>query len=211
MNETRQDGVARYENNTALFFYKIMSLIHILSSTDRPGSNAMKVSKYAAGFISKKAECRIFSLRDFPLADVHGGKYGSTPDSVKEFNESFLEADGILFVIPEYNGGFPGILKVFFDYLPFPKAMEMVPVSTIGEAAGAFGALRPVEQFEQLLKYRKAYIYPERMFIQRVNDSFDPENGLSNSKLQDLLESQLNGFPDFVELIGEQQKQKALS
>ncbi|PWN08128.1 NADPH-dependent FMN reductase [Rhodohalobacter mucosus] len=188
-----------------------MSLIHILSSTDRPGSNALKVSEYASNLIAENAECRIFSLMDFPLADVHGGKYGSTPDSVKEFNESFLEADGFLFVIPEYNGGFPGILKVFFDYLPFPKAMEMVPVSTIGEAAGAFGALRPVEQFEQLLKYRKAYVYPERMFIQRVNDSFDPEKGLSSDLLQDLLESQLRNFPDFVDQIAERKKEKAVS
>jgi len=61
--------------------------------------------------------------------------------------------------------------------------------------------LRPVEQFEQLLKYRKAYIYPERMLIQRVNDSFDPESGLTNDTLQKLLMSQLDGFPDFVEKI----------
>jgi len=171
----------------------------------------MKVSEYVRSLIAKKAECRIFSLMDFPLADVHGGKYGDTPDSVKKFNDNFLEADGFLFVIPEYNGGFPGILKVFYDYLPFPQALDMVPVSTIGEAAGAFGALRPVEQFEQLLKYRKAYVYPERMFIQRVNDTFDPEKGLSSDILQNLLESQLSGFPDFVELIGEQQKQQAIS
>lgn len=178
-----------------------MSLIHILSATDRPGSNAMKVSKYAEQFLTKKAETKIFSLRDFPVQDVAGGKYGNTPESVKRFNKEFLEADGILFVIPEYNGGFPGILKFFYDYLPFPEALEKMPVSLIGEAAGAFGALRPVEQFEQLLKYRKAHIYPERMFIQRVNDTFDREKGLSNKTLQGLLESQLENFPDFVDQI----------
>lgn len=176
-----------------------MSLIHILSSTDRPGSNARKVSDYAEQFLSKHADTKVMSLREFPLQDVVGGKYGKTPESVKEFNDEFLSADGFLFVVPEYNGGFPGILKVFFDYLPFPKALEKKPVSLIGEAAGAFGALRPVEQFEQLLKYRKAYIYPERMFIQRVNDTFDEQEGLSNKKLQSSLEDQLNGFPEFVE------------
>jgi chromate reductase, NAD(P)H dehydrogenase (quinone) len=181
-----------------------MSLIHILSSTDRPGSNAYKVSRYANRILSNKAETKIFSLRDYPLADVVGGKYGKTPDSVKQFNEEFLDADGYLFVIPEYNGGFPGILKIFFDYLPFPKALAKKPVNIIGEAAGAFGALRPVEQFEQLLKYRKAYIYPERMFIQRVNDVFDEEKGLSNETQQGLLEDQLNNFPDFVEQISVQ-------
>ncbi|PKD43000.1 NADPH-dependent FMN reductase [Rhodohalobacter barkolensis] len=178
-----------------------MSLIHILSSTDRPNSNALKVSGYVENYLAEKAETKIFSLMDYPFEDVVGGKYGQTPDSVKEFNEEFLKADGFLFVIPEYNGGFPGVLKLFFDYLPFPDAMEMVPVSLIGEAAGAFGALRPVEQFEQLLKYRKAYIYPERMFIQRVNDTFDPDEGLNNDVLQKLLLSQLDSFPDFVERI----------
>jgi chromate reductase, NAD(P)H dehydrogenase (quinone) len=109
--------------------------------------------------------------------------------------------DGFLFVIPEYNGGFPGILKLFFDYLPFPNALEMKPVSLIGEAAGAFGGLRAVEQFEQLLKYRKAVIYPERMFIQRVNDSFDEEEGMESERHQQLLENQLRRFPEFVESV----------
>src|SRR6056297_3235896 len=175
--------------------------IHILSSTDRPGSNALKVSKYAAGYIRKKATVEIFSLKDYPFEELKGGKYGNTPESVKKFNSDFLDADGFLFVISEYNGGFPGILKFFWDYLPVPEAMSHKPVSLIGEAASAFGALRPVEQFEQLLKYRKAYIYPERMLIQRVNDSFDPESSLTNDTLQKLLMSQLDGFPDFVEKI----------
>lgn len=177
--------------------------IHILSSTDRPGSNALKVSKYAAGYIRKKATVEIFSLKDYPFEELKGGKYGNTPESVKQFNSNFLDADGFLFVIPEYNGGFPGILKFFWDYLPFPEAMSHKPVSLIGEAAGAFGALRPVEQFEQLLKYRKAYVYPERMFIQRVNDAFDPEEGLKEEVPQKLLMKQLDEFPDFVKKLSE--------
>lgn len=178
-----------------------MISIHVLAATDRPGSNAYKVAKYANQFLAEKADTKIFSLKDFPLKDVAGGKYGNVPESVKNFNNEFLNADGFLFVVPEYNGGFPGILKLFYDYLPFPEAFNMAPVSLIGEAAGAFGALRAVEQFEQLLKYRKAHIYPERIFIQRVNDAFDEEHGLKNDNLQEKLESQLTNFPDFVETI----------
>jgi chromate reductase, NAD(P)H dehydrogenase (quinone) len=57
-----------------------------------------------------------------------------------------------------------------------------------------------------LRKTGKAYIYPERMFIQRVNDTFDEDNGLSNKTLQGLFEKQLDGFPDFVDLITTEQK-----
>ena len=181
-----------------------MTRIHILSATDRPNSNALKVAKYANRTLSEKAETRIISLKDFPLQDVAGGKYGKAPESVKKFNEEFLDADGYLFVVPEYNGGFPGILKLFIDYLPFPKSMYRVPVSLIGEADGAFGALRPVEQFEQILKYRKAHIFPERIFIQRVNDNFDPETGLKSESMEEKLQKQLRDFPDFVEAVNRQ-------
>ncbi len=176
-----------------------MAKINILSGTDRPGSNALKVSKYSARMMADRADVKLFSLEDFPLIDVVGGVYGNKPDSVVSFNEKFLDADGFLFVIPEYNGGFPGILKLFVDYLPFPEALNKVPVSVIGEADGSFGALRPVEQFEQILMYKKAIIYPERMFIQNVNNTFDEEKGLESEKLQKLFEKQLNCFPDFVE------------
>lgn len=178
-----------------------MVKINILSSTDRPGSNALKVSRYVQQFLEQNADTELISLEDYPLEDVAGGKYGNTPASVQTFNERFLDADGFLFVVPEYNGGFPGILKVFIDYLPFPESMERRPVSLIGEAAGAFGALRPVEQLEQILKYRKAHIFPERIFIQRVNSSFDPEEGLSSERMQEMLEKQLREFPAFVEKI----------
>lgn len=177
--------------------------IHILSATDRPGSNALKVAEYAKGVMNKSSEVEIFSLKDYPLQDVVGGKYGKEIESVKSFNDRFLSADGFLFVIPEYNGGFPGILKVFYDYLPFPKAFQRVPVSLIGEAAGAFGALRPVEQFAQLLSYRNAHIFPDSMYIQRVNDSFDPEKGLKSEKLQELFLKQLNDFTGFVKKLSD--------
>lgn len=172
--------------------------INILSSTDRPGSNALKVSKYAKSILEKRAEVYLFSLKDYPFDELKGAGYSDTPGNIQEFNSRFLDADGYLFVIPEYNGGFPGLLKFFWDYLPFPEAMSHKPVSLIGEAAGAFGALRPVEQFEQLLKYRKAYVFPERMFIQRVNDSFDPKDGLKEEIPHKLLIKQLNEFPEFV-------------
>lgn len=175
-----------------------MNKIHILSSTDRPGSNALKVSNYVGGLLKDHAEVEIFSLKDFPFEDVVGGNYGKDLPRVDEFNHKFLDADGYLFVVPEYNGGFPGVAKLFFDYLPFPNAIEQKPVSFIGEADGSFGALRPIEHLQALFIYRKAVVYPERMFISGVSKNFDEENGLKSEFLQGLLKDQLSGFAKFV-------------
>jgi len=41
------------------------------------------------------------------------------------------------------------------------------------------------------------------MFIQRVNDAFDPEEGLKEEVPQKLLMKQLDEFPDFVKKLSE--------
>lgn len=176
-----------------------MNKIHILSSTDRPGSNALKVSKYVEEFISSDTDATVFSLMDFPFDEVAGGRYGDEIENVNNFNKAFLDADGFIFVVPEYNGGFPGVLKLFLDFLPFPEALNKIPVSFIGEADGSFGALRPVEHLQQILVYRKAIVYPERMFISGVSKNFNSETGIKTDMLQTLLEGQLNGFIEFVD------------
>lgn len=185
-----------------------MNKIHILSSTDRPGSNALKVSEYVKEFIQDFSEAEVFALTEFPFDVVTGGRYGDDIDEVNMFNDRFLDADGFIFVIPEYNGGFPGVLKLFVDYLPFPAALYKKPVSFIGESNGAFGALRSVQQMQQILAYRKAISYPESMYISGVSKNFDRNNGLNSEKLQVLLEEQLKGF---IEFVGQLTPEKELS
>lgn len=173
--------------------------IKIISSTDRPNSWALKVSSYVASlYNSKEVNAEVISLKDFPLADVVGGNYGKEIPSIERFRSPILNADGLIFVIPEYNGGFPGILKIFIDYLPFPKAFEKMPMAFIGESAGAFGAMRAVEQFQMIANYRNALQFPERVFIPRVSKEFNPESGLKDDFKQGLLESQTTNFIKFV-------------
>ena len=173
--------------------------LSIISSTDRPNSWSLKLSNYISRlYAERNVKAKVVSLEDFPLADVVGGKYGKEITSIKKFREPILEADGIIFVIPEYNGGFPGILKMFIDYLPFPGAFEKMPMAFVGEASGAFGALRPVEQFQMIANYRNALQFPDRVFIPRVSKEFDPETGLVDDFKQKLLDSQVENFIKFV-------------
>lgn len=173
--------------------------LQIISGTDRPNSNALRVSKYVQREYQKEGiDAGIIDLQNFPLQLVGGGKYGADLPEVDAFVKRAVQADGLVIVCPEYNGGYPGILKLFIDYFPFPGSLEKKPVALIGEASGAFGALRAVEQLQQVLGYRHAHIFPERVFIPRVKENFDPDNGVKNKFQQQLLISQISGFPPFV-------------
>ncbi|MDG5767948.1 NAD(P)H-dependent oxidoreductase [Balneolales bacterium ANBcel1] len=176
-----------------------MNTIAILSGTDRPGSQALKVANHIKPlYEAHGVEARVISLEEFPLGEVAGGKYGQSLPEVEAFRNRVLEADGIVMVIPEYNGSFPGILKVFIDYLPFPEAFDKKPIAFVGEAAGAFGALRAVEQLQMVCSYRNAHNYPERVFIQRVRNNFSEDEGIKDKMVAELLESQVKGFIRFV-------------
>lgn len=174
--------------------------IKIISGTDRPNSNSLKFSNFIQAkfmeFTNQNVD--VISLEDFPLADVQGGIYGSEPQSVIEFRQPIVDADGLLFVIPEYNGSFPGILKMLIDYLPFPESFVNMPIAYIGIAAGAFGAMRPVEQFQMVTAYRNAVSFPERLFIPRFSKEFDSEAGLTDHFKQELLKSMVVNFVEFV-------------
>lgn len=138
-------------------------------------------------------------MTDFPLADVAGGPYKQKPASVEQFNVPFMNADGLIFVVPEYNGSFPGILKLFIDHLPFPAALKDKHVALVGEASGYFGGLRAVEQLQMVMAYRYARVFNERMFIPAVGKEFDPASGLVDPFKAQLLDSMLTHFVEQVQ------------
>lgn len=174
--------------------------LQIISGTDRPNSNALRVSRYLQKLYGREGvEAGILDLRDFPLEEAAGGKYGLDIPPIDKFVSVATGSDGLVVVCPEYNGGYPGILKLFIDYMPFPGALEKKPVAFVGEATGAFGAMRAVEQLQQVMGYRHAHIFPERVFIPRINKNFDEEKGIKNDLQQQLLETQVKNFVRFVQ------------
>ena len=123
--------------------------------------------------------------------------YKEPTPGVKSFVDRFLAADGVVFVVPEYNGSYPGVLKLFLDMLPYPQGFDRRPCAFIGLSAGQFQALRAVEHLQGVAGYRNAYIYPNRVFIGESFKQFT--NGqLSDVKLAERLRAQAMGFCQFI-------------
>src|SRR5699024_8998755 len=133
--------------------------LSIVSGTDRPGSNALRVSEYLKRkYEQKGVSAAVTDLQNFPLNQVKGGKYGRELPEVDRFVARVTQKDGIVIISPEYNGSFPGILKLFLDYFPYPGSMYKRPVALVGESEGSFGALRAIEQLQQVMGYYNAHV-----------------------------------------------------
>ncbi|MCH2535636.1 MAG: NAD(P)H-dependent oxidoreductase [Bdellovibrionales bacterium] len=174
---------------------------YIISGTDRPDSNSLKVSEYIQSIYKKASEeVEIIDVKDLDLNKLEGAHYGAElPKNMQEALDKINKAEGLIFVVPEYNGSYPGALKLFIDHWSYPQSFEGRPVCFVG-IGGRWGGLRPVEHLQQVFNYRNAYQFPERVFITNVGSTL--QNGdVSDSMVQGLLEKQVEGFQRFVEAL----------
>jgi NAD(P)H-dependent FMN reductase len=139
----------------------------------------------------------LIDMLDLPPDVLAPTAYKQPSPAVANLVERFLAADGVVFVVPEYNGSFPGVLKLFIDMLPYPQAFENRPCAFVGLAAGQFKSLRAVEHLQQVAGYRNAYVYPKRLFI---GDSFQQfvDGKLRDDALTARLAEQSAGFLKFI-------------
>lgn len=172
---------------------------HIIIGTDRPDSNTFKVAQIVKSIYQDLGEeVELIDLKDFKKTMHQGiGEYGKEhPEMLKPYFDKVVSSEGLIVIVPEYNGSMPGILKYFIDHMKFPDSFEFRPVCFIG-LGGMFGGLRPVEHLQQVFGYRNAFIYPLRVFM--INVWKIIQNGsLSDHNLNQLLVSQAKGFQAYV-------------
>ncbi len=170
---------------------------YIISGTDRPGSNSLKISKVIQSiYKSLGEEVEILDLSQIKEGLFTGPHYGTSgPDMLSQFTDKIVKSEGLIVISPEYNGSMPGILKYFIDHLKFPDSFEFHPVCFVG-LGGMFGGLRPVEHLQQVFGYRNAFIYPERVFLMNVWKLIQDDE-LTDAAMKDLLLKQAKGFRSF--------------
>ena len=175
-------------------------MLTMIVGTNRPGSNTRKVAAQLEGIYGELGvRLEVLDLAKLPPEIFSASSYGQKPKAFLPFSEAILRASGLVLVTPEYNGGLPGVLKYFIDMLKFPESFEKRPVCFVGLAAGIWGALRPVEQLQAIFCYRNAYLFPERVFLPKINGLLNAEGRLTDPEIIERLNAQAKGFIEFVE------------
>ena len=143
----------------------------------------------AARFVLKKAQERgvqteLLDLAEynFPIMEERLHHRDDPPPRLQEFAGKIARADSILIVSPEYNNGYPGVLKNALDYL-LPE-YERKPFGIVTVSAGGFGGLTCLAQLRLVAIGLGAFPIPDNLAISRVRDSFK-EDGTPNDPSYD--------------------------
>jgi NAD(P)H-dependent FMN reductase len=174
-----------------------MSEILILSCTNRLNSNTLKVSRiYRELLIEQGIDAPILDFMDLPRDIAFSEAFGHrTAEFEQLLNLMVIPNRKFIFVMPEYNGSFPGILKVFLDSVP-PREWNDKKACMVGVADGRAGNLRGMEHLTGILNYLKMHVYHNKLPISVVNKVFTNEGTFAPEQLQ-VCRQQLEGFLKF--------------
>lgn len=154
-----------------------MFTIPIILGSTRRGRQSPKVARfvleklrYAGG-----VESEILDLLEynFPMMEERLRFRGDPPQGLQAFSEKVSRADALVIVSPEYNHGYPGVLKNALDYL-LPEYGRK-PVGIVTVSAGGFGGVNCLAQLRLVILAMGAIPIPAAFSVSKVQDSFDEE------------------------------------
>lgn len=106
------------------------------------------------------------------------------------------ESSKLLFVIPEYNGSMPGILKAFIDVVR-PEYFRDKKAAIIGVATGRAGNLRGCDHLADILMHLGVVVMPGAIPVSSLRGLLDEENNLSDLATQQVLKRYVSRFLEF--------------
>ena len=115
--------------------------IPVILGTTRKRRMSEHVANFMAREIAKQenVETEVVDIRNIPLPTDDAGEH------IKDagFSETVMKADALVIVAPEYNHGYPGLLKHVLD----SNLKEYIhkAVGICGVSAGSFGGTRVIE------------------------------------------------------------------
>ena len=123
-------------------------------------------------------ETRLFDVADFALPQRDYGQ--QIKESFPEWRDAIVKADGLVIVTPEYNHGYPGLLKHALD-MCLEEYIHKV-VGLVGVSAGPFGGSRVIEQLVPVVRELGLAVTFADVNFSKVKDAFDEQGKLKDEK-----------------------------
>lgn len=173
-------------------------MVTIIASTNRPNSSTLKLAQYYQKKLSEKGlTTHLLSLMQLPATIISTDLYGKRSPEFQEIQDIVTATDKFLFVIPEYNGSFPGVLKTFIDACDFPNSFYEKKAALVGLSSGKYGNIRGIDHFNGVCGYIHLHVMPLRIHIAAIKTEFDADGNLYLPDTVKFTDEQMDKFIKF--------------
>lgn len=173
-------------------------MITLISGTNRKNSRTLLLTRHYKSVLDDKGiENQIVDLCDLPSNIIDTDLYGNRSSEFQKIQDLITQSSKFIFILPEYNGSFPGILKLFIDACKFPESFKYKKAALVGHSTGKYGNIRGVEHFTGVCNYIGLNVLPLRIHIPYIQHELDPENKLFKEDTLKFSNQQINEFIEF--------------
>jgi len=122
--------------------------IPLILGTTRKGRMSVHAARFIWGEVRKRegVKSELIDIAELKLPVDDAGEAVKDP----HFSAAMEQADALIIVSPEYNHGFPGLLKHVLDSCL--KEYIHKPAGVVGVSAGVFGGARMIENIQPILR-----------------------------------------------------------
>lgn len=118
-------------------------------------------------------------------------------DIIKMEEEYLIPSEKFVFIMPEYNGSFPGILKLMMDNSDIKKCWWYKKAMLVGVADGRAGNLRGMEHMTNILHYLRMHVLYDKVPLSRINEEIDTDGNLLKPATARVINNQIDSFLKF--------------
>jgi NAD(P)H-dependent FMN reductase len=173
--------------------------ILVIAGTNRSNSLTSALAHHYAAMLKKKsAPVQVLELASLPADFMYSALYENLGKN-DAFNQAKLQmeqAKKYVFIVPDYNASFPGVLKAFIDGLDAPKIFVGKKCALVGVSKGFRGGSFALSHLTDIFHYLRMHVYPLNLTLSRISDS-KLESILANPNYIQLLEEQAEGIINF--------------
>lgn len=166
-------------------------MITIISASSRNDNNSKKVAlTYALLLKNRGIEAQLLALDEYEI-------YHRNEAFNKMESDFLIASDKFIFVIPEYNGSYPGVLKLMIDNSDIAKCWYHKKVLLTGVSSGRAGNLRGMEHITGCLLHMKMLVHPNRLPLSAIESLIGEEGVINNASALKAINHQIDEFLPF--------------
>ncbi|MCP9235601.1 NADPH-dependent FMN reductase [Lewinella sp. JB7] len=161
-------------------------MITVISGTNRPESRTLLFATHFAEVLREMGQ----QVEVLNMEELHHGYFAGKmydplghDDQLVAWQRRYIgPARKFAVFVPEYNGSYPGVMKLFIDaisVIDYDGNFKNKHVALVGVSSGRAGNLRGIDHLADVFAHMGAWILPNRLPLSSV------ESLLTDDKLTD--------------------------
>ncbi len=176
-----------------------MSDILIISGTNRNNSFSIQLAEFYQSVLKENGiSSEILDLSSLPKDFLFSALYENSGknSAFNEFQEKVDSYNKFVFIVAEYNGSFPGVLKAFIDGLEYPNSLKNKKAALVGLSAGDQGGALALSHLSDILSYMGTNVLAFRPRLSSLEKNFR-DGKFINKLYEEILREQANSLITF--------------